>query len=94
MRGEHADLEGNNLILLVIQALCGYGPTPINPMNPVNPIKVGNPDDEDIQFLTADIPAIVTDLAQTQESGPSLVRLSQNRRLSMFNGAKWLCCFQ
>jgi hypothetical protein len=25
----------------VIQALCGYGPAPINPMNPVNPMKWG-----------------------------------------------------
>jgi hypothetical protein len=70
MNGEHADLEGNDLIPLVIPALCAYGPTPINPMNPVNPIKVGSPDDAEMQLLMTDIPAIVKDLAQTQENGP------------------------
>jgi hypothetical protein len=30
----------------------------------------------------------------TEDTHKDLVRLSQNRRLSMFNGAKRLCCFQ
>jgi hypothetical protein len=42
----------------------------MNPMNPVNPIKVGSPDVEEMKFLMTDIPAIVKDLAQTQENGP------------------------
>jgi hypothetical protein len=47
MRREHADLEGNDLIPLVIQAWCEYGTTP---MNPVNPIKIGSTDDDEMQF--------------------------------------------
>jgi hypothetical protein len=70
MRGGHAALEGNDLLPLVIQALCGYGPASINPMNPVDPIKVGSPDNAEIQFLTADRTTMVKALAQTQENGP------------------------
>jgi hypothetical protein len=79
MRRERADLEGNDLIPLVIQALCAYGPTPINPMNPVNPIKVGSPGDTEIQFLTVDIPAMIKALAQAQENGPDLETISPKR---------------
>jgi hypothetical protein len=39
-------------------------------MNPVNPIKVGSPDGEEMQCLTADITVIIKELAQTQENGP------------------------
>jgi hypothetical protein len=45
-------------------------------MTPVNPIKVGSPDDAEMQFLTADITTIVKDLAQIQENGPSLKAIS------------------
>ncbi len=54
----------------------------------------------DIAFLTRpEIAALLEAPSQATWTGRRdrtllLVRLSQNRRLSMFNGAKRLCCFQ
>lgn len=85
---ERRDLEEHDLMPLVIQALCEYGmnpsaymnaTTPINPVNPIDPIKVGSPDDAEMQFLTADITAIVKDLAQAQENGPDPETISPKR---------------
>jgi hypothetical protein len=85
---ERLDLEGADLIPLVIQALCEYGidssasmspATPINSINPVDPIKIGSPDDADIRFLTADITTMVKALANTQENGPDPETISTKR---------------
>ena len=68
---ERLDLEGADLMPLVIQGLCQYGiapATPINPINPINPIKWGSPDETEIQFSTADITELVITLAQNQET--------------------------
>jgi hypothetical protein len=85
---ERRDLEEGDLTPLVIQALCEYGldpgkyrpsPTPMNPNKPVNPVTLGSMDDVEISFLTADITAIVQDIAEAKDNGPDPERISARR---------------
>jgi hypothetical protein len=85
---ERHDLEEGDLTPLVIQALCEYGldpgkyrhaPTPVNPNNPINPVTLGSMDDIEISFLTADITAIVQEIAAAKDNGPDPERISARR---------------
>lgn len=71
---ERPDLEPPDLMALAIQALCHYAMKSISAMS----VEVSAPD-EPISFTTADLTAIVQDLAKDQETGIEPESISTRR---------------